>query len=826
MEVAHTEDLDTHAVIGGQQIKAFGIAQTAEFFTVLSSTLYSNKPLAVIREVLCNAWDSHIASNVTNVPVDITLTYEELIIRDYGKGIPPDLMHEIYCVYGSSTKKNDGRQTGGFGLGSKAPFAYSDFFTVTDHYEGKKTVYAISRGSQITQGVPDMRVVVGNLPTTEQGVEVKIPLKSESDFPIFKNIINNITYYGEMNVRLNGKHLEILPISKLAINNIFITKPINNDNKKDRIYIRYGNVLYPVDFHTEYAGEYSQISKNLDHIPSNRMYTKGVSDWQIIIQAQPNTISVTPSRESLSMTETTINTIKNLFQDILEHFSINSENFINKIKSLEQQALDNLWMAGRPDKILSRNKHYTDNSNRDPNYFVSMDQIAQYMISGDYYPSQYQSMFDNLHIESLIKGRFRRWKIIEQIDTKLIKKGRIFSNGGTRDSREKFQKIFFHNILKKLYKEGLNPKNLLLVTNGHDKSSIRGKNFYQVLNPYPTADFIRKLLISKVIFSPNRTAFSEGYATHANEWDSGYCDLVYIVPKKIEDREKAKAIFESFGFYIDDFYTKWEKQEPINKPKTIPAEPREEGLPSLLNNLTPDKQVFNMRGYRNINHMRDKLIRVKNPEWIFQAVSLNGYDARFFEFGDRAGKEICELFGERSGVAASVIQFQKYLEKGSKNGLIELVNTVCDYILNSQSITEYRSFFANSNDHIEKLIKISKYSNLIKNKIHVPNPLTLEEQKYLKIFQSLTEKVTYGWFTHAAKAKPDGWEAKIVETHKKYEEIKPSPHYTTLIQKLEERKKYVECVNLYEIEHKLRYEDVGRDFLIHQEINIIRALDL
>ena len=52
MRVAHRDDYDTHAVIGGREIEAFGIAQTAEFFTVLSDTLYSNKPLAVAREVL------------------------------------------------------------------------------------------------------------------------------------------------------------------------------------------------------------------------------------------------------------------------------------------------------------------------------------------------------------------------------------------------------------------------------------------------------------------------------------------------------------------------------------------------------------------------------------------------------------------------------------------------------------------------------------------------------------------------------------------------------------------------------------------------------
>ncbi|NKX37731.1 hypothetical protein HGG70_07340, partial [Rhodobacteraceae bacterium R_SAG4] len=60
MEVTHINHKDTHAVIGGQAAEAFSISQNAEFFEVLSSTLYSNKKLAVVREVLCNAWDAHL----------------------------------------------------------------------------------------------------------------------------------------------------------------------------------------------------------------------------------------------------------------------------------------------------------------------------------------------------------------------------------------------------------------------------------------------------------------------------------------------------------------------------------------------------------------------------------------------------------------------------------------------------------------------------------------------------------------------------------------------------------------------------------------------
>ncbi len=78
MKVAHRDDYNTHAVIGGQNVQEFGIAQTAEFFTVLSNTLYSNKPLAVIREVLCNAWDAQIVAGRTDRPVIVKIDEDKL----------------------------------------------------------------------------------------------------------------------------------------------------------------------------------------------------------------------------------------------------------------------------------------------------------------------------------------------------------------------------------------------------------------------------------------------------------------------------------------------------------------------------------------------------------------------------------------------------------------------------------------------------------------------------------------------------------------------------------------------------------------------------
>ena len=173
MQVTHVQDKVTHAVIGGGGTIDFGISSSAEFFNILSSTLYSDQILAVVREVLCNAWDAHIEAGCTDKPVQITLDNGKFSIKDFGKGIHHDDIGPIYGTYGNSTKKNDGNQTGGFGLGCKAPFAYTEHFEVISCHQGVKTIYAMTKSSAQVTGKPGI-TTIAQFPTTETGLTVTI----------------------------------------------------------------------------------------------------------------------------------------------------------------------------------------------------------------------------------------------------------------------------------------------------------------------------------------------------------------------------------------------------------------------------------------------------------------------------------------------------------------------------------------------------------------------------------------------------------------------------------------------------------------------------
>ena len=156
----------------------FNMAATAEAFQILSSNLYSNPKLAIIRELSTNAYDSHRDAGKDDEPFYLHLPTESeqfFCIRDFGTGIPEDLIYNIYVNYFTSTKSDREDQTGYFGLGSKTPFSLVDKYFVTSYSEGKKITYKMEKKN----GLPTVDKIseepIGNEPT---GLEIRFDLKN------------------------------------------------------------------------------------------------------------------------------------------------------------------------------------------------------------------------------------------------------------------------------------------------------------------------------------------------------------------------------------------------------------------------------------------------------------------------------------------------------------------------------------------------------------------------------------------------------------------------------------------------------------------------
>jgi hypothetical protein len=161
---------------------AFTIAASAKAFEVLSSNLYQNKTLAVIREIACNAADAHRAAGLPISKIAVHLpTYSEMwfAVRDYGTGLSTDDVLSLYTTYFRSTKDKDNSQIGGFGLGSKSPFAVADQFTVTSWHGGMKTTFVCFKNN----GTPEVNTVGSTPCGSETGLEVRVAVTAASGQP-------------------------------------------------------------------------------------------------------------------------------------------------------------------------------------------------------------------------------------------------------------------------------------------------------------------------------------------------------------------------------------------------------------------------------------------------------------------------------------------------------------------------------------------------------------------------------------------------------------------------------------------------------------------
>ena len=135
------------AVAGNFKTSAFGMEASAHAFDIIADKIYTYKERAVIREISCNAHDSHVeAGNPDTFDVHLPTHLESwFTVRDYGTGLSDDDIRAIYCTAFKSTKQDSNEVIGCLGLGTKSPFSLVDSFTVKSWHGGYCRTYSMYR---------------------------------------------------------------------------------------------------------------------------------------------------------------------------------------------------------------------------------------------------------------------------------------------------------------------------------------------------------------------------------------------------------------------------------------------------------------------------------------------------------------------------------------------------------------------------------------------------------------------------------------------------------------------------------------------------------
>lgn len=157
----------------------FTIAATGKAFRILSDGLYADKIKAIIRELSCNARDSHVAAG-NDGPWDLHLPTQDepwFEVRDYGTGMSHEQITDIYTRYFASTKTSSNDYVGQLGLGSKSPFSYTREFGVESRHGGKTLRYRMFFDDTDTPRVEQISEGMAN----DTGLAVRFPVHSNHD---------------------------------------------------------------------------------------------------------------------------------------------------------------------------------------------------------------------------------------------------------------------------------------------------------------------------------------------------------------------------------------------------------------------------------------------------------------------------------------------------------------------------------------------------------------------------------------------------------------------------------------------------------------------
>lgn len=162
----------------GLGVNRYNLVMTPEVFKVFYSSLYEDKELAVLRELVSNGDDGHTKAGLKNTPVVVHLPTKlvpELVIIDQGIGMSIEDIQTTYTTYGKSTKRDSNDEIGGFGYGAKSPFAISQSFTVETTKDGITTTFV----NFIDEDGPNYTVISSVQTDKASGTTVTVPVADE-----------------------------------------------------------------------------------------------------------------------------------------------------------------------------------------------------------------------------------------------------------------------------------------------------------------------------------------------------------------------------------------------------------------------------------------------------------------------------------------------------------------------------------------------------------------------------------------------------------------------------------------------------------------------
>jgi hypothetical protein len=211
--------------------------------TMMSKNLYSDPIGSFIREITSNAVDANVDANIDE-PVVVHLFEEDdayfIEFRDNGTGMSPETFTQIYMSWFNSDKRDTNDKIGGWGLGSKSPLAYQNYFEIITRHNGTKYHYVMSNES--TEPKADK---LSEEETDERnGTTIRIEVNREDVYQVSRDCERQLAYFKTVYVKNEVQYYD----NNFNIYEKGLWKLRNNDQPFPDMHICLGQVSYPINW--------------------------------------------------------------------------------------------------------------------------------------------------------------------------------------------------------------------------------------------------------------------------------------------------------------------------------------------------------------------------------------------------------------------------------------------------------------------------------------------------------------------------------------------------------------------------------------------------
>ena len=316
-----TEQTQTVLSGGTSTQQVFNIKATAKAFDILSSGLYSDKILAIVRELSCNAYDSHVLAGKADVPIEIkfpTSFDSTFHVKDYGTGLSDEDIQGklveivdaegnvigeqwvggLYRTYFDSTKQDSNAFIGALGLGSKSPFSYTSTFNVESRFNGVRRIYTCYKNEQ---NLPSITLMSESETTEPNGMTISMAVDS-NDHQEFETAARKaLMYFNPVPVFIGRNNFKPYSLTYTVKGSNWKIRIDDSNSRISGPFVIQGFVAYPI--------LKSILQNQRDLTEAAKVLLSVNIDFHVPI----GDVDVAASREALSYDATTIKNLIDVF---------------------------------------------------------------------------------------------------------------------------------------------------------------------------------------------------------------------------------------------------------------------------------------------------------------------------------------------------------------------------------------------------------------------------------------------------------------------------------------------------------------------------------